>query len=90
MTLHVGTFGRPQGPEPVSEGREFENSGILYSRLPVGSALFLKFYVMRLLIIYLKTHGMKNVNWKSIALYVIKILELVITGAAGGAAAGMI
>lgn len=25
-------------------------------------------------------------NWKSIALYVVKIIELLITGAAGGAA----
>ena len=33
---------------------------------------------------YLKTTSMK-VNWKRIALYVLRIIELVITGAAGGA-----
>ena len=38
-----------------------------------------------LLIIYLKTKDMKA-NWKSIALYVIRVIELVLTGAAGGAA----
>lgn len=35
--------------------------------------------------IYLKTTSMK-VNRKSLVLYVIRILELVLTGAAGGAA----
>ena len=34
--------------------------------------------------IYLKTSTMK-VNWKQIALYILRIVELVITGAAGGA-----
>ena len=38
-----------------------------------------------LLIIYLKTKRM-NVTWKSIVLYVIRVIELVLTGAAGGAA----
>lgn len=38
-----------------------------------------------LLIIYLKTKDMKK-NWKSIVLYVIRVIELVLTGAAGGAA----
>ena len=38
-----------------------------------------------LLIIYLKTKDMKT-NWKSIVLYVIRVIELVLTGAAGGAA----
>ena len=34
--------------------------------------------------IYLKTTSMK-MNWKQVALYILRILELVITGAAGGA-----
>ena len=38
-----------------------------------------------LFIIYLKTKRMKT-NWKSIVLYVIRVIELVLTGAAGGAA----
>lgn len=38
-----------------------------------------------ILYIYLKTTGMKK-NWKSIVLYVIRVMELILTGAAGGAA----
>ena len=41
-----------------------------------------------LLIMYLKTKGMKK-NWKSIVLYVIRVIELILTGAAGGAASQM-
>ena len=41
---------------------------------------FMKF----IMFIYLKTSSMK-VNWKQIALYILRIVELVITGAAGGA-----
>ena len=37
-----------------------------------------------IMFIYLKTSSMK-VNWKQIALYILRIVELVITGAAGGA-----
>ena len=37
-----------------------------------------------IMFIYLKTSSMK-VNWKQIALYILRIAELVITGAAGGA-----
>ena len=37
-----------------------------------------------ILFIYLKTTSMKT-NWKSVLLYVIRVIELVITGAAGGA-----
>lgn len=33
---------------------------------------------------------MKKTNWKSVLLYIIRIVELVITGAAGGAASGCI
>ena len=33
---------------------------------------------------YLRTTSMK-VNWKQVALYVIKVIELILTGAAGGA-----
>ena len=41
---------------------------------------------MQLIIfIYLKTKRMKN-NWKSIVLYIIRVIEMIITGAAGGAA----
>ena len=41
--------------------------------------------IMKLIIfIYLKTTSMK-VNWKQVALYIVRIIELVITGAAGGA-----
>lgn len=39
--------------------------------------------------IYLKTTSMK-VNWKSLVLYVIRILELILTGAAGGAASNLL
>lgn len=31
-----------------------------------------------------------KVNWKSLVLYVIRILELVLTGAAGGAASNLL
>ena len=37
-----------------------------------------------IMFIYLKTSSMK-VNWKQLALYILRIVELVITGAAGGA-----
>ena len=54
------------------------------------AAKVLSFYEVRntrvteyLLFIYLKTSSMK-VNWKKVALYVLRIIELVITGAAGG------
>lgn len=40
-----------------------------------------------ILFIYLKTTSMKKTNWKSVLLYIIRIVELVITGAAGGALA---
>ncbi len=33
---------------------------------------------------------MKKTNWKSVLLYIIRIVELIITGAAGGAASGLI
>ena len=35
--------------------------------------------------IYLNTSSMK-VNWKTIVLYAIEVLKLILTGAAGGAA----
>ena len=41
-----------------------------------------------LLIMYLETKGMKK-NWKSIVLYVIRVIEMILTGAAGGAASQM-
>lgn len=45
---------------------------------------------MQLIIfIYLKTKRMKN-NWKSIVLYIIRVIELIVTGAAGGAASSLL
>lgn len=38
--------------------------------------------------IYLKTTSMKT-NWKSILLYIVRILELIVTGAAGGTIANL-
>lgn len=37
-----------------------------------------------ILLMYLKTTNMK-INWKRVALYVLRVIELIITGAAGGA-----
>lgn len=37
-----------------------------------------------LVVFYLKSKGMK-MNWKSIVLYVVRVIELIMTGAAGGA-----
>ena len=37
-----------------------------------------------IMFIYLKTTSMKS-NWNSIALYILRIVELILTGAAGGA-----
>ena len=37
-----------------------------------------------ILYFYLKTSTMKK-DWKSIALYIVRLIELIITGAAGGA-----
>ena len=37
-----------------------------------------------IMFIYLKTTSMKT-NWKSIALYILRIVELILTGPAGGA-----
>ena len=37
-----------------------------------------------IMFIYLKTTSMKT-NWKSIALYILRIVELILTGAAGEA-----
>ena len=44
---------------------------------------------MRLLIIYLKTTSMKK-DWTSIVLYIIRLIELVLTGVAGGAASQLL
>ena len=41
-----------------------------------------------IMFIYLKTTSMKK-DWKSIVLYVIRVIELILTGAAGGAASQM-
>ena len=37
-----------------------------------------------LVVFYLKSKGMR-MNWKSIVLYVVRVIELIMTGAAGGA-----
>ena len=36
-----------------------------------------------ILLMYLKTTSMK-INWKRVALYVLRVIELIVTGAAGG------
>lgn len=43
-----------------------------------------------ILFIYLKTKSMKKWNWKSVLLYVVRIVELIITGAAGGVAGSVL
>jgi hypothetical protein len=40
-----------------------------------------------LIIILLKTKSMK-INWKNVILYVVRVFELLLTGAAGGAISG--
>lgn len=40
-----------------------------------------------LIIMFLKTKSMK-LNWKKVLLYVVRIVELIVTGAAGGTIAG--
>jgi hypothetical protein len=37
-----------------------------------------------ILLMYLKTTSMK-IAWKRVALYVLRVIELIVTGAAGGA-----
>ena len=37
-----------------------------------------------ILLMYLKTTSMK-INWKRVALYLLRVIELIVTGAAGGA-----
>ena len=43
-----------------------------------------------ILFIYLKTRSMKKWNWKGVLLYVVRLVELILTGAAGGAASGLL
>lgn len=38
-----------------------------------------------ILFIFLKTSRMKT-NWKNVVLYIIRVIEMILTGAAGGAA----
>lgn len=40
-----------------------------------------------LIIILLKTKSMK-INWKNVILYMVHVIELLLTGAAGGAISG--
>ena len=42
-----------------------------------------------LFIIYLKTKDMKK-DWKSIVLYVTRVIDMILTGAAGGAASQLL
>ena len=42
-------------------------------------------FMKLLLILYLKTKSMKHIDWKGIMLYIIRIIEMLLTGAAGGA-----
>lgn len=42
-------------------------------------------FMKLLLILYLKTKSMKQIDWKGIMLYIIRIIEMLLTGAAGGA-----
>jgi hypothetical protein len=37
-----------------------------------------------ILLMYLKTTSMK-IDWKRVALYVLRVIELIVTGAVGGA-----
>lgn len=37
-----------------------------------------------ILLMYLKTTSMK-INWKRVALYVLRVIEMIVSGAAGGA-----
>lgn len=43
-----------------------------------------------ILFIYLKTKTMKKWNWKSVLLYVVRLVELIVTGAVGGAAGSVL
>ena len=44
---------------------------------------------MIIIFIYLKTKRMKT-NWKNVVLYIVRIVELVLTGAVGGATSGLL
>jgi len=41
-----------------------------------------------LIIMFLKTTSMKK-NWKNVVLYMVRLIEMILTGAAGGAASGL-
>ena len=42
-----------------------------------------------ILFIFLKTSRMKT-NWKNVVLYIIRVIEMILTGAAGGAASQLL
>ena len=65
-----------------------KSGGAAKSYHKITMYVYLFFYFI--LFIYLKTTSMKKTNWKSVLLYIIRIVELVITGAAGGATSGWI
>ena len=52
-------------------------------------SLFNRKTMTLLFIIYLKTKDMKK-DWKIIVLYVIRVIEVILTGAAGGAASQLL
>ena len=75
----LGTFS-------VSLKCEGAASEALFSKKNIkGAHIVFAFNVMELILfIYLKTKRMKK-NWKNVLLYIVRIIELLITGAAGGA-----
>ena len=42
-----------------------------------------------ILFMFLKTSRMKT-NWKNVVLYIIRVIEMILTGAAGGAASHLL
>ena len=42
-----------------------------------------------ILFMFLKTSRMKT-NWKNVVLYIIRVIEMILTGAAGGAASQLL
>lgn len=42
-----------------------------------------------IILVFLKTTRMKNVNWKDVLLCIVHLIEMLIAGAAGGMAASL-
>ena len=53
------------------------------TRMATLERIFNPSWMQLILFLYLKTTRMK-INWKRVALYVLRVLELIVTGAAGG------